>query len=187
MTRETGVEIPVLSTGKGATGEALDFTVMLWFKVSEEAFTDSDTEIMYLFSFDESVACFLTKTMSIMCDSHDRNKLQIEGDMIDPGKWFHLTLSVSKSGADSYLLLQDNSQGEIGFDNLTQDGTSFTFQQDRQYGWKACFGDCRSDFGLEGGIREIVLRNCFIEKADVLKAKNLQFTYGADFKAYFRL
>lgn len=75
LEQDQGVEIPVLSTGRVA--ENLDFTVMLWFKVNKDYETSgtSDAEIMYLFSFEDSAACFLTKTLSLMCDSWDRRKL----------------------------------------------------------------------------------------------------------------
>ena len=66
-----GVEIPVLSTGK--VNKNLEFTVMLWFKI-DKSFGEQESEIMYLFSFEDSVACFLTKN-SLMCDSWDRRKL----------------------------------------------------------------------------------------------------------------
>ena len=32
MTRDTGVQIPVMTTGLGGTGTSTDFTIMLWFK-----------------------------------------------------------------------------------------------------------------------------------------------------------
>ena len=99
---DQGVEIPVLSTGK--VNQNLDFSVMLWFKV-DESYADSEAEIMYLFSFEDSVACFVTKNLSLMCDSYDRKKLQIISDQLIPGKWFHLTLSCQTGEGRSFLLL----------------------------------------------------------------------------------
>ena len=54
-----GVSLPVLSTG--ITDEYIDFTIMLWFKIDEEESQESDAEIMYLFQFPDSVACYITK------------------------------------------------------------------------------------------------------------------------------
>lgn len=100
------MQIPVLSTGK--VQKNLDFTIMLWFKINAKH-TEEDAEIMYLFSFEDSAACFLTKN-SLMCDSWDRKKLQIISDEIIPGKWFHLTLSCATDEGQSFLLLQDNTR-----------------------------------------------------------------------------
>ena len=97
----------MLSTGR--LNQNLDFTVMLWFKV-DESYLDSEAEIMYLFSFEDSAACFLTKNLSLMCDSYDRKKLQIISDELIPGRWFHLTLSCQTENGQSFLLLQDNAQ-----------------------------------------------------------------------------
>ena len=117
---DQGVEIPVLSTGK--VNQNLDFSIMLWFKV-DESYADSEAEIMYLFSFEDSVACFVTKNLSLMCDSYDRKKLQIISDELIPGKWFHLTLSCKTGEGQSFLLLQDHAhQIEIA------ETTSFGFR-----------------------------------------------------------
>ena len=77
---ENGVEIPIMSTG--VTDVNIDFTVMMWFKIDKNFFTKSGPngqrpQIMYLFSFEDSVACFFTDTLTLMCDSWDRRKLQI--------------------------------------------------------------------------------------------------------------
>ena len=53
-----GVELPVLSTG--ITDEYIDFTVMLWFKIDDDESEISGSEIMYLFQFPDSVACYIT-------------------------------------------------------------------------------------------------------------------------------
>ena len=120
MTRTTGVKIPVMSTGTGGTGNSTDFTFMMWFKFE---LLEPDQDLMYLFSFTDSAACFITKTLSIMCDNSDRRKLQVTSDQLQPGLWFHLTLSISKSNA-SYLLLQNNSQGKLAID---KDISQFSF------------------------------------------------------------
>lgn len=102
MNRDTGVEIPLMSTGE--TDNSTDFTVMLWFKFG--AFEDQD--LMQLFSFEESTACFLTRTLSVMCDNGDRKKLSVTSEHLKPGLWFHLTVSIPKHGNLSYLMLQSN-------------------------------------------------------------------------------
>ena len=48
----------MLSTG--ITDEYIDFTVMLWFKIDDDESEISDSEIMYLFQFPDSVACYIT-------------------------------------------------------------------------------------------------------------------------------
>lgn len=85
LNNDQGVEIPILSTGKKNTN--LDFTVMFYFKIDKDIFSRTVSEggdgarsngppqIMYLFSFEDSVACFLTDTLTLMCDSWDRKKL----------------------------------------------------------------------------------------------------------------
>jgi len=151
---EQGVEIPILSTGTYNTNT--DFTVMLWFKIDTSFGTlIGGQPIMYLFSFDDGVACFFTDTLTLMCDSWDRRKLQIPANLITPGVWYHLTLSSSALN-ESFLLIQD-SRKIVAVDN-TKD---FGFRQNVVYGWKACLGDCSSKYGFFGGIREVVL----LEKA----------------------
>ena len=127
LNNDQGIEIPILSTGK--KNENIDFTVMFYFKIDKEIFSRSSVsegddgqsngppQIMYLFSFEDSVACFLTDTLTLMCDSWDRKKLQIPAGHITPGIWHHLTLSSSADG-DSYLLVQ-NSQQVVGEDSQT--------------------------------------------------------------------
>ena len=80
---DQGVEIPVMSTG--VSGENIDFTVMMWFKIDKDFLTGAKApegeqggvppQIMYLFQFEDSVACFFTDTLTLMCDSWDRRKL----------------------------------------------------------------------------------------------------------------
>ncbi len=86
LRQDQGVEIPIMSTGKKNTN--IDFTVMLYFKIDKDILNRSVSEenqqgvgqegapqIMYLFSFEDSVACFFTDTLTLMCDSWDRKKL----------------------------------------------------------------------------------------------------------------
>lgn len=99
---------------------------MMWFKVDEAFFTKSapggaPPQIMYLFSFEDSVACFLTDTLTLMCDSWDRRKLQIPAGKITPGIWYHLTL-MSSADQESFLMVQSNHEviatdtiGSFGF------------------------------------------------------------------------
>ena len=153
---------------------------MLWFKV-DESYADSEAEIMYLFSFEDSVACFVTKNLSLMCDSYDRKKLQIISDQLIPGKWFHLTLSCQTGEGRSFLLLQDHAR-QIAI----AETNNFGFRQNTSYGWKACLGDCRSEFGFTGGIRELVLLSQAVSQSEAGKAKSMIFIYNNYFKAYFR-
>ena len=188
LRQDQGVEIPIMSTGKKNTN--IDFTVMLYFKIDKDIRNRSVSEdqggqqgapqIMYLFSFEDSVACFFTDTLTLMCDSWDRKKLQIPAGVITPGIWYHLTLSSSADG-NSYLLVQDSNK-IIGQDNATQ----FGFRQNVLYGWKSCLGDCVSSYGFIGGIRELVMLGRDITKEDATRAKNLILTYDSTIKAYFR-
>ncbi len=128
LRQDQGVEIPIMSTGMKNTN--IDFTVMLYFKIDKDILNRSVSEdqgvqegapqIMYLFSFEDSVACFFTDTLTLMCDSWDRKKLQIPAGVITPGIWYHLTLSSSADG-NAYLLVQDSNK-IIGQDNATQFG-----------------------------------------------------------------
>lgn len=120
-----------------------------------------------------------------MCDDADRTKLQISSDEIKPGLWFHLTLSVPQSGA-AFLLLQNNSSGILARDVIDPSSGTFLFIQDVPTMWQACLGDCTGNLGLDGGIREVLMLNSFITEENAVQAKNMQFTYSLDFKAYFR-
>lgn len=82
---------------------------------------------MQLFSFDESAACFLTQTLSVMCDNGDRRKLSVTTEHLKPGLWFHLTLSVDQAGEKSYLLLQNNNNGVLAMDVNEPEAGPFVF------------------------------------------------------------
>lgn len=101
---DQGVEIPIMSTG--VSGENIDFSVMMWFKIDQDFYTPRGVppQIMYLFSFEDSVACFFTDALTLMCDSWDRRKLQIKSEELAPGIWYHLTLS-SQADGESFLLI----------------------------------------------------------------------------------
>lgn len=101
---DQGVEIPLLSTS--VVNEDQDFTVMMWFKISDSETAWSSNNLMYLFSFEDSVSCYITFSKSIMCDTPARQKLQVKSPMLVPGKWLHITLSVS-TDEESYLQLSD--------------------------------------------------------------------------------
>ena len=78
LTLNQGVEIPIITSG--IRDQNIDFSVMMWFKVDQAFNTKSvpggnNPQIMYLFSFEDSVACFFTDTLTLMCDSWDRRKL----------------------------------------------------------------------------------------------------------------
>jgi hypothetical protein len=53
--------------------KGLNFTVMMWFKISQGALRRQ--ELMYLFSFEGSVSCYFTKSAFLMCDSSNRQKI----------------------------------------------------------------------------------------------------------------
>ena len=62
----------------------------------------------------------------------------------------------------------------------------FKFRQAQNYRWSACLGDCKGDFGFDGGIRELVLLHRAMSVENAKRAKNMVFTYNNYFKAYFR-
>ena len=169
----------------GTTDENIDFTVMMWFKIDDSFFTKSvpggqPPQIMYLFSFEDSVACFFTDTLTLMCDSWDRRKLKIPAGNIVPGIWYHLTLS-SSAEDESFLLIQDSHK------KVANDTTSdFGFRQNTSYSWKACLGDCAADFGFLGGLREVVMFHQSVTQDQAVRAKNLILTYNSSIKSYFR-
>ena len=136
---------------------------------------------MYLFSFEDSVACFFTDTLTLMCDSWDRRKLQIPANLITPGIWYHLTLSSSAQG-ESFLIVEDSDHKIVGEDSVR----NFGFRQNVMYGWKMCLGDCFADFGFLGGIREVLLLQNSISREEASRAKNIILTYDSSVKAYFR-
>lgn len=78
-------------------------------------------QIMYLFSFEDSVACFFTDTLTLICDSWDRRKLQIPAGKIVPGIWYHLTLSCAVDKA-TYILIQDSEQEAVAEDSVLNFG-----------------------------------------------------------------
>ena len=98
------MQLPVLSTG--VVDKALDFTVMMWFKIDMELPQGQENEIMYLFQFTDGVACYITSKLSILCDTQDRRKIQAYSEDLKRGKWYHVTLSSSKE--KTVLILQDN-------------------------------------------------------------------------------
>ena len=178
-----GLELPVMSTG--ITESNIDFTIMLWFKINQDFFTKSapggaPPENMYLFSFEESVACFFTDTLTLMCDSADRSKLQIPAGKLTPGIWYHLTLSASNEG-ESFLLIENNHE-TVAIDRVEE----FGFRQNIVYNWRTCLGDCRSGFGFFGGVREFLLMHRTVTEEEASRAKNMIFTYDSSIKAYFR-
>jgi hypothetical protein len=66
MTRDTGVQIPVMSTAGAGSGASVDFTVLMWFKFYPPT---GGQDIMQLFSFPKSAACFITSSFTLMCDT----------------------------------------------------------------------------------------------------------------------
>lgn len=107
LTRETGVTVPLMSTGDA---DPVNFTVMLWFKFEPSA---EDQDLMQIFSFNNSAACFLSKSRMLICENGDRKKLTVSTESLKPGLWFHLTLSVPADGKDAFLMLQNNNEGVL--------------------------------------------------------------------------
>lgn len=178
-----GVELPILSTG--VSQQNIDFSIMFWFKIDQNFFTKSapggaPPQIMYLFSFEDSISCFFTDTLTLMCDSWDRRKLQISGKNFTPGLWYHMTISSSAKG-ESFLLIQDHHQ-TVAIDRVEK----FGFRQSTVYNWKCCIGDCAAEFGFFGGIREFVLMRKAITQDEAAIGKNMILTYDSSMKAYFR-
>ena len=182
---DQGVEIPILSTG--ITDSNIDFTVMMWFKIDQGFYSNSAPgvvtapQIMYLFSFEDSVACFFTDALTLMCDSWDRRKLQIPAKTLVPGIWYHFTLS-SKAEGESFLLIQDGGHQTVARDSVA----NFGFRQNTLYGWKACLGDCSADFGFFGGVREVVLLHKAVTEKEARRGKNMLLTFNSAIKSYFR-
>jgi len=56
----------------------------------------------------------------------------------------------------------------------------------RKTKWRACIGDCKTDFGLVGGVREFIFLSANLKPAQSFNIKNMQMTYSPMFKAYFR-
>jgi hypothetical protein len=49
-----------------------------------------------------------------------------------------------------------------------------------------CIGDCKSEFGFNGGVREFVFLNDYLTPEEILRAKNMILTYTPKFKSYYR-
>ena len=96
---------------------------MMWFKIDQDLYSPGATppQIMYLYSFEDSVACFLTDALTLMCDSWDRRKLQVPSNVLAPGIWYHMTLS-SSAGAESFLLIQDSENNVVALDTVDDFG-----------------------------------------------------------------
>ena len=118
LRRYQGVKLPIGPTGK--VGKDVDFTVMLWFKLYSELKSDtaSDTDIMYLFSFPNSLRCHLASVGTLTCECANLPKLRLMNlsDILKPNKWFHLTVSGTAKNGGAYLQLSDNEHGRLAFD-----------------------------------------------------------------------
>jgi hypothetical protein len=55
-------------------------------------------ELMYLFNFENSVTCYFTKSKFFMCDSTNRQKIQVDASTVQPMKWIHVAISGNKNG-----------------------------------------------------------------------------------------
>lgn len=150
----SSVTLPLLTTAKVDT--PLDFTIMLWIKFSKETI-ENPTKLQFIYGLPGGVSCFLTKTLSIMCDSESRVKLEVNSDLIVAEKWIHLVLS-SKSDGIAYLLIHD-SEKVLDIDSKE---TGFDIIQTVNSGWNVCLGSCLGEVGFSGGLREFVARSSYI-------------------------
>jgi hypothetical protein len=64
----------------------------MWLKITE--MTVDPTEIHYLFSLEDSARCYISIRRSLICDTANRDQLEIQSPLIYSGKWIHLVLSV---------------------------------------------------------------------------------------------
>jgi len=153
LNKDQGVRLPVMSTG--IYNKGIDFTVMLWFKVTKGSIDQN--ELMYLFNFEGSVSCYFTKSRTLMCDSSNRQKLQVDVGSIHSEKWIHLTLSGYKNG-NAFLQLSDHHE-KFAFKRVKD----FYLKQTRRNRWRTCIGDCKTNYGFVGGVREFVFLHKYLK------------------------
>lgn len=166
LAEDQSLELPIMSTG--LVNEPLDFTIMLWLKLAE---TQSDS-LQFLFALEGSVTCFATQRGTIMCDTYNRQKLEVASDQIGAGKWIHLVLSTKAETNEAYLMIHDNTK-VLSADHVT----GFPLIQNVPYGWNMCVGACQGEKGISGGIREMVLRHSYVDPNTAFASANTVFTY----------
>ena len=172
---DSQVILPLASAGN--VGSPTDFTFKFWFKTQDLVPSQS----LQFFAFDQSVICYITDALSIMCDTPDRQRLMVDVNNYTEGKWYYLNLAVTQDGKGQ-LGIYDN-QGLVASDETT----GFYFQQERSSSLNACFGVCDSDAngmdtGFRGGIREVVA--CDEIEAEVDSNKISIYRYAL--KGYYR-
>jgi hypothetical protein len=148
-----GVVLPVGSTG--ATGRNIDWTFQMWLKLEIGALERA--ERMYLFSIQDGMSCFFTKTRMFMCDSNFAFKrIQVDTNEIEQGKWIYLTVSGTATG-QAYVQFSTHKE-QLVFKLVD----AFFFRQSRSSKWRACLGECNDNgLGFIGGIREFSFQHKF--------------------------
>ena len=97
------VELPMDILKNGVQQE---YTLMLWFKPSDDQWGSRD---QYLFEFLSSLQCFVTSSNLLMCDSIQRSdKLQADIANVHSHQWTHLTVLGNPSLGVSQLMLESN-------------------------------------------------------------------------------
>ena len=127
---------------------------------------------MYLFSFPNSLKCYITVGGIIGCDSENLPRLRLLGlkDMLKVDHWFHLTVSGQSQNGNAYLMLSDSERGILRKSEVKSD---FTVTQKTDDDLKACLGDCSTTgFGFEGGLREFIVLKAFMESEEANTKKN---------------
>jgi hypothetical protein len=96
LKRNQGVRLSVASMTP--IGKPVDFTVMIWFKL-QRSLSDlslkKNSDVMHLFSFPNSLKCYVTIGGIIGCDSENLPHLRLLNlqDLLKADHWFHLTVS----------------------------------------------------------------------------------------------
>lgn len=80
----------------------------------------------------------------------------------------------------SYLQLESNT------DVLALDTKSYVIFQQTAWGWNACLGDCESQYGFIGGLREFIYLDEYLTPQTTQRIKNHWLTWDSSIKAYYR-
>lgn len=75
-------------------GSPTDFTFKFWFKAQDL----QPNEALQFLSFEQSVTCYITSALSIMCDTPERQRLVVDVNNYTSGKWYYFALTVTKRG-----------------------------------------------------------------------------------------
>ena len=161
-------------------GAPTDFTFKFWFKTQES--TDGGDDVQQFFSFEgDSVQCFISKGLTITCDTTERRKLILSYADYIVGKWYFFELTVTKTGLASIKIYKD---ADVAASDST---TDFFIKQNSRSKWSVCFGLCNpdskgSELGFTGGIREVIA----LEKIETDLLANMIRSYNAASLGYFR-